>query len=263
MASFICMRANQDGGVKVDTVNVLRVLLVDDYQMVTEALTSRLSAAPDLWVVGCARTDDARLPEMTRWLRPDVILIDIEPLGFAATDVLQRLGEAWPAAHVVVVSADFDPAHAVDAARAGVASWVSKRQAAHELEAVIRGVCQGQSWYPPELLGEVLRQLREDVRRAKDDEDPLAILSPRERDVLASMAEGKRDRQVAEELMISTDTVRTHTRNIFYKLDVHTRLEAVSVAREAGLRLSGPAAAQSGADGPKAVPARPDRSQRK
>jgi NarL family two-component system response regulator LiaR len=171
---------------------------------------------------------------------------------------------------VVVVSADLDPAHAVDAARAGVASWVSKRQAAHELEAVIRGVCQGQSWYQPDLLGEVLRQLREDVRRARDDEDPLAILSPRERDVLASMAEGKRDRQVAEELMISTDTVRTHTRNIFGKLDVHTRLEAVSVAREAGLRLSGPAAAgadgaagATGADGPKAAPARPDRSQRK
>jgi two-component system, NarL family, response regulator LiaR len=62
------------------------------------------------------------------------------------------------------------------------------------------------------------------------------VLSPRERDVLASMAEGKRGRQIAEELLISTDTVRTHTRSIFNKLDVHSRLEAVRVARAAGLR---------------------------
>jgi two-component system nitrate/nitrite response regulator NarL len=255
------MRAKSDRRVKVDRVDVMRVLLVDDYQMVTEALTSRLSAAPDLWVVGCSRTDDVRLPEVTRWLRPDVVLIDIEPLGFAAPEVLQRLHEAWPAARMVVVTADSDAAHAVDAARAGVDAWVSKRQGAHELEAVIRGVCQGQSWYPPELLGEVLRQLREDVQRARENDDPLAMLSPRERDVLASMAEGKRDRQVAEALMISTDTVRTHTRNIFSKLDVHSRLEAVSVARDAGLRLPQRAAAADSER--RSVPAPPGRSERK
>jgi two-component system, NarL family, response regulator LiaR len=101
---------------------------------------------------------------------------------------------------------------------------------------VLRGVCQGHSWFPPEMLGEILRELRDDVRRAREDNDPLDVLSPRERDVLASMAEGKRGRQIAEELLISTDTVRTHTRSIFSKLDVHSRLEAVRVARAAGLR---------------------------
>jgi len=62
------------------------------------------------------------------------------------------------------------------------------------------------------------------------------VLSPRERDVLLSMMDGKRGRQIAEELLISADTVRTHTRNIFAKLDVHSRLEAVSVALAAGFR---------------------------
>ena len=62
------------------------------------------------------------------------------------------------------------------------------------------------------------------------------MLSPRERDVLLSMMDGKRGRQIAQDLLISTDTVRTHTRNIFAKLDVHSRLEAVRVARAAGLR---------------------------
>jgi two-component system nitrate/nitrite response regulator NarL len=137
---------------------------------------------------------------------------------------------------VVVVSADNDVAHAVDAARAGADAWVSKKQGADELETVLRGVCAGHSWFPPEMLGEILRQLRDDVRQARDDSNPLDVLSPRERDVLASMVEGKHGRQIAEELLISTDTVRTHTRSIFSKLDVHSRLEAVSVARAVGLR---------------------------
>jgi NarL family two-component system response regulator LiaR len=219
-----------------DRVDVLRLLLVDDYQMVTEALASRLSAAPDLWVAGCCRTDDPKLPEIVRWLRPDVILIEVEPLGFAIGEVLQRLRAAWPATRVVVVSADRDIAHAVDAARASADAWVSKEQSADELETVVRGVSRGESWFPPEMLGEIMRELRDDVRRAREDTDPLDVLSPRERDVLASMAEGKRGQQIAEELLISADTVRTHTRSIFSKLDVHSRLEAVSVARAAGLR---------------------------
>jgi two-component system, NarL family, response regulator LiaR len=96
-------------------------------------------------------------------------------------------------------------------------------------------VCRGHAWFPPEMLGAILSELRDDVRRAREEGDPLAVLSPRERDVLAGMAEGKRGRQIAEELMISTETVRTHTRSIFSKLDVHSRLEAVRVARAAGL----------------------------
>jgi two-component system nitrate/nitrite response regulator NarL len=113
---------------------------------------------------------------------------------------------------------------------------VAKEQGAAELETVLRGVCQGQSWFPPDMLGEILRELRADVSRAKEHEDLLDVLSPRERDVLLSMMDGKRGGQIAQDLLISTDTVRTHTRNIFAKLDVHSRLEAVRVARAAGLR---------------------------
>jgi len=216
-------------------VDVLRLLLVDDYRMVTEALASRLSMAPDLWVARCCGTDDPQLPEIVRWLRPDVILIEVEPLGFAVGEVLLQLRSAWPPARVVVVSADHDVSHAVSAARAGADAWVSKQQGADDLETVLRGVCRGHSWFPPEMLGEILRELRDDVRKAREDNDPLDVLSPREREVLSSMVEGKRGQQIAEELLISADTVRTHTRSIFSKLEVHSRLEAVSVARAAGL----------------------------
>ena len=217
-------------------MDVLRLVLVDDYRMVTEALASRLSAAPDLWVAGCCQTDDPRLPEVVRWLRPDIVLIDVEPLGIAIAEVLSRIRAAWPDARIIVVSADEEISHAVDAARAGADAWVSKSQGADQLETVLRGVARGHSWFPPEMLGEVIRGLRDDVETARESSNLLDTLSPRELDVLTSMAKGKRARQIAAELMISADTVRTHTRSIFGKLEVHSRIEAVSVAWAAGLR---------------------------
>ena len=216
-------------------MDVLRVLLVDDHLMVAEALAARLSAAPDLWVAGRCATGDPNLADIVRRAHPDVVAIEVEPLGPAIGEVLEQITAARPGVRLVVLSADRNVAHAVDAARAGADAWVPKEVGADEFEAVLRAVCRGHSRYPPEMLGEILRELRADVGRVKEYQDPLDVLSPRERDVLASMVDGRRGRQIAEDLMISTDTVRTHTRSIFTKLGVHSRLEAVSVARDAGL----------------------------
>jgi two-component system, NarL family, response regulator LiaR len=216
--------------------NPLRLLLVDDHLMITEALASCLASAMDLWVVGRCASSDPNLVEIACGLRPDVITIEVEPLGDRLGDVLRRLMAAWPKAHVVVLTADHDVGHALEAARAGVSAWVPKEQGAAELEAVLRGVCGGSSWYPPEMLGTILRELRADVTSAREQTSALDVLSPRERDVLLSMMDGKHGRQIATELMISADTVRTHTRNIYAKLDVHNRLEAVRVAWAAGIR---------------------------
>ncbi|HUK70132.1 MAG TPA: response regulator transcription factor [Streptosporangiaceae bacterium] len=216
-------------------VDVLRLLLVDDHLMFTEVLASRLSAASDLCVAGRCATLDPNLIDIVRGLRPDVITIEVEPLGSAVGEVVQRLRAAGPTAHVVVLSAGHDVARAVGAARAGAAGWVAKEQGAAELEAVVRGAPRGDSWFPPEMLGEILRELRADVDRARDNSDSLTMLSPRELDVLLSMVAGKGSRQIAEQLLISNHTVRTHTRNIFAKLDVRSRLEAINVALAAGL----------------------------
>jgi two-component system, NarL family, response regulator LiaR len=225
-----------DMSVQSGRMNPVRLLLVDDHLMVTEALASRFSAATDIWVAGRCATADPSLLDIVRGVRPDVITIEVEPLGSTIGEVIRLLMAARPEAHVVVLSSDHNVAHAVEAARAGVAAWVAKEQDTAELETVVRGVVEGKSWFPPEMLGEILRQLRDDIRRVKVHDDVLNLLSPRERDVLLSMMEGKRGRQIAQDLMISTDTVRAHIRNIFAKLDVHSRLEAVRVAHAAGLR---------------------------
>lgn len=213
----------------------VRVLMVDDHVMLTEALTARLSAVQDLWVVGRYMTDDPDLADAVERLRPDVITIEVESAGSATRALIERLSAAWPAARLVVLTSSHDLSRAVDAARAGVDAWVPKEHGADELIDVLHGVCQGRAWFPPEVLGVVLRELREDVVRARDSTSPLDILSKRERDVLASMVEGKRSDAIAEDLRISTDTVRTHTRSILAKLQVHSRLEAVAIARDAGM----------------------------
>lgn len=218
----------------------LRLLLIDDHLMVTEALASRLSSAMDLWVAGRCTTTDPSLLDIVQGVRPDVITIEVEPLGAAVGETLRAIMAARPEAKLVVLSSDHDLSHAIEAARIGVHAWVAKEQGAAELETVLRGVYEGKSWWPPDMLGEIMRELRADIRRAREDGDALDMLSPRERDVLIGMMAGKRGRQIAQDLMISTDTVRTHTRNIFAKLDVHSRLEAVRVARAAGLHRQEP-----------------------
>ena len=183
-----------DTSVQSGRMNPVRLLLVDDHLMVTEALAARFSAAMDIWVAGRCATTDPSLLDIVRGVRPDVITIEVEPLGSAIGEVIRLLLAARPEAHVVVLSSDHNVAHAVEAARAGVSAWVAKEQDTAELETVVRGVVEGKSWFPPQLLGEILRQLRADIRHVKEHDNVLNVLSPRERDVLLSMMEGKRGR---------------------------------------------------------------------
>lgn len=232
------MHLHEDSGITAgqgQRMNVSRLLLVDDHLMVTEALAACLSTAEDLWIAGRCTTADPNLPDIVRGVRPDVITVEIAPFGDAAGDLVRALILARPQTRVMVLSSDHEAAHAVEAARAGAAAWVAKEQGAAELERVLRGVIRGESWFPGAMLGEILRELRADVMRAQQQHDSLSMLSSREREVLLAMTAGKRGSQIAQEMMISGDTVRTHIRNLFGKLDVHSRLEAVRVARAAGL----------------------------
>ena len=220
----------------VEPVPFVRVLLIDSHAMLTDALTVRLSSADGLWVVGSVSPDDPRLMDIVRTQRPDVITTEIGPAAGATGGLLRKLRAAWPPAHLVVLTASHDSAHAVAAARAGAAAWVSKESSLEQLLEVLRGVPLGYAFYPPRQLGVVLRELRDDVQRARDCSARLDVLSHREREVLLRMVDGVPVSQIAVESVVSTSTVRTHVRSILTKLGVRSRLEAVSVARAAGLR---------------------------
>lgn len=238
MTAFSCHRTKTPHTRRgtVLSVTFLRVLLVDGHKMLTDTLAARLSTATDMWVVGSSTLDDPRLTEIARTLRPDVITTEVAPVAAETASLLRSLGAARPSARVVLLTGSDDTAHAVAAAREGAAAWVSKKSSVDHLLGVLRAVSEGHACYPPRHLGAVLRELRDDVRNARSHTERLAVLSQRERDVLLRMVDGKPVSQIAVESLVSTNTVRTHVRSILTKLGVHSRLEAVSVARSAGLR---------------------------
>lgn len=216
----------------VHSVIPLRVMLVDDQQMLIEALAARLSTTPDIVVVGHCTTRDPHPDVLATLLRPDVITIEVTQ-GHNAATLLTLFRTAWPPARVVVLTASRDPEQAVDAARAGADGWVSKESSIDAFAHALRCAGQGQACFPPEQLGSVLRELRADVGQAKRREGPLDVLTRREHDVLMCLVQGHCPAEIADKLGMSANTVRTHTNKIFAKLSVHSRLEAVTVAREA------------------------------
>ncbi|MGJ7908554.1 LuxR C-terminal-related transcriptional regulator [Actinopolyspora sp. H202] len=203
---------------------------MDEQRMFVEALTQYLSTESDLWVSDSSYPSETDLLHRARIAWPDVVVVDIAVLGNRVREVLRRLEEVSPEMKVVVLTSTPDSGLAVRAARAGAAAWLPKERGITELVEVIRLVGRGHAWYPPEVLGEVLCALRQEAGPTGAGNDPLAVLSVREREVLAVMAEGKRGRQIAAELFISVQTVRKHTRGILTKLNVHTQLEAAMLA---------------------------------
>jgi DNA-binding NarL/FixJ family response regulator len=224
----------------------IRVLLVGDQQMLIEALAARLSIAPGIVVVGHCTTQDPHPGGLATVARPDVIAIQVAHAGDAAA-LLMTLRTAWPPARFVVLTESPDADQAIEAARAGADGWVSKESSIDTLSYTLRCAGLGHACFPAEQLGRVLGELRADVERAQRREGPLEVLTPRERDVLVRFAQGRRPAEIADELGVSAHTVRTHTNKIFVKLGVHSRLEAVAVARVALGRTRSPVTGVAGA----------------
>jgi NarL family two-component system response regulator LiaR len=220
---------------KVRPVSPVRVMLVDDHQMLTEALAARLSATHDIVVAGhCAMRDphpETPRPEaLATVARPDVITIEVAVARDVAP-LLTLFRAAWPPAQFVVLTANRDPEQAVEAARAGALGWVSKESSIDTLTHALRCAGRGDAHFTAEQLGPVLQELRADVGRAQRRDGPLEVLTCRERAVLRCLADGRSRAEIADELGLSANTVRTHTNKIFAKLGVHSQLEAVTVAR--------------------------------
>jgi DNA-binding NarL/FixJ family response regulator len=213
-----------------------RVLIVDDHQVFADALSWGLSAEPDLEVVGVATSQEAALRAIDL-RRPDVVVLDVE-LGDDRDGLalLRMMQEDEPAPSVLVVTAHDDPDTASRAMSAGARGFVPKDTSAEDIAVVVRGVVAGETLVPPRLLTDVISYLRNASGARNEWQERIARLSPREREVLALMVSGLDRVAIANRLFLSINTVRTHNKNILSKLEVHSSLEAVSVALRAGVR---------------------------
>jgi len=211
---------------------VIRVLIADQERIFAEALAVRLADEDDMTVVGTLHvTRSGHL--LTRAEPADVMVVDGDLPDDGANRLCAEVSGRAGSSRVIALSCSSEPERIVTAIRAGAAAWVRKDQSLEDLLRVIRGVARGETWLPPSETGNVVRLLLHEQDQRREHERLLASLTPRERAVLACLAEGTGHRDaIARQLGLSVNTVRTHLQNIMAKLGVHSALEAVALTRD-------------------------------
>ncbi|MGW1819758.1 response regulator [Streptomyces sp. NPDC002125] len=198
----------------------IKVLLVDDHQVVRRGLRTFLEVQDDIEVVGEA-SDGAEGVARTEELRPDVVLMDIKMPGTDGIEALRRLRELENPAKVLIVTSFTEQRTVVPALRAGASGYVYKDVDPDALAGAIRSVHAGHVLLQPEVADALLAQ--EDTGGGTGRG---STLTEREREVLGLIADGRSNREIARALVLSEKTVKTHVSNILMKLDVADRTQA-------------------------------------
>jgi DNA-binding NarL/FixJ family response regulator len=207
-----------------------RVLIIDRERVFGDAVAAHLEGEQDIKVVAAIRPGPNGEFAITG-RGADVVLLDADLPGGAANSVCEKLTGPRESARVIMLSGSSEPERIVAAIRAGASAWVRKDESFGHLLRVVRGTGRGETWLPPAEAGTVLRMLMSAQDQRQRDDMLLAALTPREREILACFADGAGRRDVAEQLNLSANTVRTHLQNAMSKLGVHSTLEAVALTR--------------------------------
>jgi DNA-binding NarL/FixJ family response regulator len=209
----------------------VRIILADDHHLVRKGIRALLEALPDVEVV--AETGDGReAMELIETKRPDVAVLDITMPGLNGLEVAARTAKEVPRTKVLLLSMHAGEAYVAQALRAGVAGYLLKDAADDELALALKAISRGDVYLSPQIS----RQLVERLARATEAEpDPLAGLTPRQREILQLVAEGNSSKQVAAKLDISVKTVEAHRGQIMERLGVQDVTGLVRFAIRVGL----------------------------
>ena len=202
----------------------ITAVIIDEERTFADALAIRLNAEEDLSVVAVTQPTAT-----TMGWHADIILLDVDLTG--SVRFCKTTSRTPNETRVVMLSHTSEPSRIVAAIEAGARAWVRKDESVEHLLRVLRGVARGETWLPPAETGNVLSLLLRQRDGREDTNRLLDVLTPREREVLACLAEGAGRNQVAEQLNLRANTVRTHLQNIMTKLGVHSALEAVALTR--------------------------------
>lgn len=212
---------------------MMDVAVLDQQLTFADTVATRLLTQDDVRHASAHTTTDSMLARLRR--QPaNVVLVD---WGLCATDtgpLLPPLWEEHPKVAVVVAGADSSPGDIVRALQAGALGWVPKDMPFDALLNSLRSAVRGERWIPGDLLTSVLEAMSTRVN-GNGHSGSLPALTRREQEVLQCMVDGLRRSQIAQELGMSPNTVRTHVQSILQKLDVHSSLRAVAIARQSGI----------------------------
>jgi DNA-binding NarL/FixJ family response regulator len=218
----------------------IRLLLVDDQSLFREGLRTLLSVQPDFEVLGEAANGEEAVRLAAR-LHPDIILMDVRmPVldGVAAT---RRICSAQPECRIIVLTTFDDDEYVFDGLRAGAVGYLLKDVPSEKLFEAVRAAARGESFLEPSVAAKVVAEfarlgsVRSSALDQKEGNILAGALSERELEILRLIADGLDNREIAERLTLSLGTVKSHTHNIYSKLNAESRTQAIARARAMGV----------------------------
>ena len=208
---------------------VIRVLLVDDHEMVREGLMAMLQPEPDFDVVG-QTGHGLEVADLVESTRPDVVLLDARLPDLSGVEVCRRLRQSHPSVAVIILTTYTDPDLVQECIQAGARGYVVKDVERFSLKESIRAVFRGQSVLAPQVAGQVM----EGARTRQLGGSRRTMLSESQVSILRLISRGHSNREIAAEVHLSENTVKTHVQEIFRKLGVRNRVEAAILAGKSG-----------------------------
>ena len=227
-------------------MDTIRVVIADDHTLFREGLRALLASIPDIQVVGEAASGQETVAQATA-LQPDVILVDIQMPDMNGIEATRRILRASPHVGIVILTMFKDADSVFAAMRAGARGYVLKGADQAVLLRALQAVASGECLFSPEIAQRLMAFFAKLEPASRPELFP--DLTDREREVLTLIARGETNAAIAARLVISMKTVRNHVSNIFSKLQVADRVQAVIRARSAG--LAGESTAESTATNPR------------
>jgi two-component system, NarL family, response regulator LiaR len=200
----------------------IRVLVVDDHGMVRFGLRGYLESVPNLQVVGEASSGEQAL-ELMESVDVDIVLMDLVLPGMSGADATREIAKRYQSVRVIILTSFLDDAHILPAIRAGAAGYLLKDITPDDLSKAVIATFNGQSVLHPKVMAQLASNLTPESQMAVG---LLSTLSERELEVLRLLTHGLQNNEVAEQLSVSENTVRTHISNILTKLDLRDRTQA-------------------------------------
>lgn len=208
---------------------MIKVLLVDDHEMVRLGVSSYLSVQDDIEVVGEAENGQIGF-EKALELRPDVILMDLVMDTMDGIESTTKILKEWPEAKIIIVTSFIDDEKVYPAIEAGAAGYLLKTSSAREIANAVRATHRGETVLEAEVTGKMMARLNQKNQPVLHDD-----LTNREHEILLLIAAGMSNQEIADELFITLKTVKTHVSNILAKLDVEDRTQAAIYSFKHGI----------------------------
>ena len=212
----------------------VHVLLADDHALFREGLAGIINNQPDMQVVGEAN-DGLEAFVKAQELKPELILMDVQMPGMDGIEAVRQIKQVLPETIIIMLTVRGDDDMLFEALKNGAQGYLLKEIRSQDLLEMLRGALRGEAALSPNLAGRVLSEFRRLSKGGVTEKEEDSGLTEREQQVLLQASKGATDKEIAAELNISLNTVKTHIRNILAKLHVRTRREATRAAKAKGI----------------------------